>query len=401
MTTHQAKEGRTIRLLDIVEATTVNAVAKNSIAFHRAVGLRHEPAPFKIQSSLATFERGNGSNGSQTEFVAAARKAGLQIDQIPERYRFDPRVIPALRELVHKYDPDLILTHHVKSHFLIKLSRLSQKYRWIAFHHGYTTTDRKTRAYNQLDRWSLPSADRVITVCQSFAQDLIDAGVSSERISIQHNSVRPPSPVDAGEVKELKKRFGVGEDERLVLAVGRLSQEKGHLDLITAFARLHNARPDLAAKLVIVGDGPERARLEVVAAAFDLNERVIFAGQTNNVGVFYAAADLLVLPSHSEGSPNVLLEGMAAGVPVVATRVGGVPEIAEDGKNALLVSKSDHAAMADAMAQLLTDKELSRKLATTASDLVIERYTPESYVNSLLGIYREVISGPKRQARLK
>lgn len=385
-------ENRTIKLLDIVEATTVNAVAKNAIEFHGSVGLRHEPpAAINIQSSLATFHRGISSNGSQNEFISAARKAGLEINVIPEGFRFDPRVISALRELVQDHAPDLILTHHVKSHFLIKLSRLSQKYRWVAFHHGYTATDGKTRAYNYLDRWSLPSADRVITVCQSFAKDLADAGVPAERISVQHNSVRPHLPASAKEVKALKTRLGIAEDERVVLAVGRLSLEKGHLDLITAFARLRNAHPDLVAKLVIVGDGLERDRLEAAVSALGLSGRVIFTGQINNVRVFYAAADLLVLPSHSEGSPNVLLEAMAANLPVVTTSVGGVPEIVEDNKSALLVSAGDSAAMATAMASLLNDKELARLLSANASATVAERHSPESYVNSLLAIYREVL----------
>jgi glycosyltransferase involved in cell wall biosynthesis len=395
MTINQPPENRAIKLLDIVEATTVNAVAKNAIEFHSSVRPGPEPpATIKIQSSLATFERGISSNGTQNEFVVAARKAGLKVDVIPESFRYDPRVISTLRELVQDRAPDLILTHHVKSHFLIKLSRLSQQYHWVAFHHGYTATDRKTRAYNYLDRWSLPSADRVITVCQSFAKDLADAGVPAERISVQHNSIRVQPPASPEEVKALKRRFGIAENERVVLAVGRLSQEKGHLDLISAFARLRDAHPDLVAKLVIAGDGPERGRLEAAVNALGLSERVIFAGHINNVRVFYAAADLLALPSHSEGSPNVLLEAMAAGVPIVATTVGGVPEIVEDSKSALLVSAGDPEALAAAIARLLTDKELARRLAADAATAAA-RYTPESYVDSLLAIYREVISNPK------
>jgi glycosyltransferase involved in cell wall biosynthesis len=386
-------ESKTIKLLNIVEATTVNAVAKTAIEFHRSVMRNEPPGTIKIQSRLATFHRGPGLNGSQSQFVEAVRAAGLEIKVIPESFRFDPRVISELRELVLDYAPDLILTHQVKSHFLIKLSRLSQRYNWVAFHHGYTSPDRKTRAYNYLDRWSLPSADRVITVCQSFAKDLTNAGVPAERISVQHNSIRPQLPVSPQAVQALKTRFGIEEDERVVLAVGRLSQEKGHLDLISAFAGLRNAHSGLEVKLVLVGDGPERARLEAAVSALGLSEQVIFTGHISNVREFYAAADLMALPSYSEGSPNVLLEAMATGVPVVATAVGGVPEIVEDGKSALLVSAGDAPAMAAAMADLLTDKELARRLAANASALVATRYTPESYVNSLLAIYREVISG--------
>lgn len=385
---------KTIKLLDIVEATTVNAVAKNAIEFNR--GLREAGSEYiKIDHTLATFHRGVSANGSPNDFVAAARQAGIRVEVIPESFRFDPRVISTLSRLIQGEAPDIILTHHVKSHFLIKLLRLSEQCRWVAFHHGYTAPDRKTRAYNHLDRWSLPSADRVITVCQSFATDLADAGVPADRISVLHNSVRPPAPASPEEVKALKARLGMADDERVVLAIGRLSHEKGHLDLISAFAGLRTAHPGLVAKLVIVGDGPERNKLETAVSSLGLSERVIFAGHNNNVRVFYAAADLLALPSHTEGSPNVVLEAMAAGVPIVATAVGGVPEIVEDNESALLVSAGDLSAMATAIARLFTDKELARRLTANASATIAARHTPKSYVNSLMEIYQQVTSNSK------
>lgn len=381
---------RTIKLLNIVEATTVNAVAKNALEFDR--GLREAGSEFiKIEHSLATFHRGVSNNGSPNDFVATARKAGVQVEVISESFRFDPRIISTLSRLVQREAPDIIVTHHVKSHFLIKLLRRSKQCRWVAFHHGYTAPDRKTRAYNYLDRWSLPSADHVITVCQSFAKDLADAGVPAQRISVQHNSVRAQAPVSPEEVRALKNRFGIAEDERVVLAIGRLSQEKGHLDLISSFARLRNAHPGLVTKLVIVGDGPERDRLEAAVRSLRLGERVIFAGHINNVRVFYAAADLLALPSHSEGSPNVVLEAMAAGVPIVATSVGGVPEIVEDNESALLVPAHDPSAMAEAIARMLSDEKLVRHLTTNASALVTSRFSPETYVRSLAQLYQAVI----------
>ena len=105
---------------------------------------------------------------------------------------------------------------------------------------------------------------------------------------------------------------------------------------------------------------------------------------------FYALADVLALPSHSEGSPNVLLEAMASGLPVAATAVGGVPEIVSDGESALLVAPSDPNAMASALARLLKDEEFARRLASNARSLVAAHYTPDAYARSLTGLYREV-----------
>lgn len=379
-----------IKILAVVEATTVNAVAKNMLEFHRAANeLQQQSVEFPaIELSLVTFDRGNDS----AEFVTAARALGLEVDVIPERGRFDRGVISALRRIVEQRSPDIVVTHQVKSHFLMKVSGLWQKYPWVAFNHGYTTTDRKMLLYNRLDRWSLPKADRVVTVCDAFAQKLVNMGVRRARIHVQHNSIRPEPNARRDEVCALRKQLGIKEDERMILAVGRLSKEKAQIDLLRTFTNLQETNPEVNAKLVIVGDGPEREMLEAATQSLGLSNRVVFTGQVNNVQVYYAAADVLVNPSHSEGSPYVLLEAMAANLPIVATAVGGVPEMVENNESALLVPPNDPPSIAASIARLLTDRELAQRLTTNAATLVDTRYTPENYVRSLVEIYREVLN---------
>ena len=385
-----------LRILAVVEATTVNAVAKHVLEFQRsATDLKQRDPGFDtVETSLVSFDRANNPD-RPSGFVAAARNLGLELCVIPERFRFDARVIGALRKIVEHKAPDIVLTHQVKSHLLMSISRLPHKFPWVAFHHGYTTTDRKMRAYNLLNRWSLPKADRVITVCEAFARDLSVAGVSRDRIHVQHNSIRPEE-LRGSEGEDLRTQLGVAKDDILLLSVGRLSREKAHIDLVSAFRHLQEIDPDNRATLVIVGDGPERANLATAAASLDLGERVIFAGQIENVRPFYAAADMLVLPSHSEGSPYVLLEAMAAMVPVVATAVGGVAEIVEDGESALLVPVRDARAMAAAIARVRTHPDLARKLTTNASTLVATRYAPDTQIRSLIELYKSVLAGRER-----
>ena len=378
-----------IRILAVVEATTVNAVAKNMFEFQRAAKeLAQQSEGFPVIAlSLVTFDRSNNS----AEFVAAARELELEVDVIPERGRFDRSVISALRKIVGQRSPDVIVTHQVKSHFLMNVSRLWQKYPWVAFNHGYTTTDRKMLLYNRLDRWSLPRADRVVTVCEAFAKQLVKMGVPRVRIHVQHNSIRPEPAACAREMHVLRRKLGIFEHERMILAVGRLSKEKAQIDLLCAFEKLSHTHSEFKARLVVVGDGPERENLEAIAASLGIGARMIFTGQVKNVAVYYAAADVLVNPSHSEGSPYVLLEAMAAGLPIVATAVGGVPEMVENNNTALLVPAGDPQAMADAIALMLSDEQLARRLTTNASALAT-RFSPETYVRSLAEIYREVIS---------
>ncbi|MDQ2920434.1 MAG: glycosyltransferase family 4 protein [Acidobacteriota bacterium] len=390
----KATHPSTIKILAVVEATTVNAVAKNMLEFHRSASdiKQRYPGSVTIETSLVTFDRPKGPAKSPNEFVTTARELGIKVDIIPERFRFDARVMPALRKIVERNAPDIVLTHQVKSHLLMKLSRLWRQYPWIAFHHGYTTTNRKMRAYNHFNRWSLPTADRVITVCEAFARELAVAGVSRERIHVQHNSIRPDQAASAEEVEALKTRLGVAPAESIVVTVGRLSREKAHIDLLAAFKHLREINPEIESRLLIVGDGPERERLEAAAGSLGLSQLVVFTGELSDVQPYYAAAHLLVLPSHSEGSPYVLLEAMAAKVPIVATAVGGVPEMVENEESALLVPAHDPRALAAAIARVLTDPELARKLTANASTLVATRYSPEAYLRSLLEIYREVIS---------
>jgi glycosyltransferase involved in cell wall biosynthesis len=146
-------------------------------------------------------------------------------------------------------------------------------------------------------------------------------------------------------------------------------------------------------KLLIVGEGPERERVEAAARSLGLEASVVFAGHASDVRPFYALADVLALPSHSEGSPLVLLEAMAAGVPVVATAVGGVPEVATDGETALLVPPHDPSAIANALARVLSDATLARSLAERAAAHVAERFSPEARARALVRIYDALVSG--------
>ena len=379
-----------LKLVTLVEATTMNAVARIVLEFLRTA--RELKGEVTIDGSVVTFARGAVHN-NPNEFVRTFLDAGVEVVTVPERHRFDLGVIAGLSVLFDDFEqPDIIVSHSVKSHFLMWRSRLWKKYPWVAFHHGYTTTDLKMLAYNRLDRLSLPKADRVATVCQAFARELAKSTkIPEEKIFVQHNAIRPqPKPSDA-EVSELKRHLGMAEHDRLIISIGRLSKEKAHGVLIEAFRLLCTTNPNLSCRLVIVGDGPERASLETAARASGQNDRITFAGQVSNVQPFYAAADVFVLPSLSEGSPNVLLEAMAAEVPIVATAVGGVTEIVSNEESSLLVPPKNPPALAAAIDRLLQDSALAQRPTTVASALVAREHSPERYARSLISLYQEVI----------
>jgi glycosyltransferase involved in cell wall biosynthesis len=388
----------TIKVLSIIEATTVTGPAKNLLKFAKLVQSPEflvNGTP-EVELSIVTFDR--NTSHADNAFVCATRETGIAIDVVPERFRFDTNVIHVLRAIVARHAPDIIQTHGVKSHFLVKSSGLGRQHHWVAYHHGYTATDLKMRAYNQLNRWSLPSADRVITVCGEFAKQLIGSGVQKDRITMRHNSVVAPRNVTSDERKCLRERFGLSGTESVVVSVGRLSREKGHADLIDAMSLLRELNAELKFKLLIVGDGPELQSLQRAARRHGLDQHVMFVGHVSDVATHYAIADVMALPSHSEGSPNVLLEAMAAGVPIVATSVGGVPEIATAEHDALLVPARNPSLFAEALGRVLTELELAQNLKNNAIARA-SQFSPAAHAGSLIQIYQELVSVPGAIAR--
>lgn len=374
-----------LHLLAIIEASSITGPARNLLEFARLAKAAG------VDTSLATFQRGSGAN----LFVRTAREMGIQVEVIPERGQFDPKAIRALAGLVDRLQPDVLQTHAVKSHFLSRVAGLPRRAPWVAFHHGYTWPAWRTRAYNQLDRWSLRAASRVITVSAPFRSELISRGVSPERIEIIHNAIRPDwgsrgrMPAAAA---ALRRDLGIPDGRKVVLIVGRLSREKDHLTLLKAVAML---RPAIPLHLVIVGEGPNRSAIRVESARLGLTQNVTLTGHQPSAEPYYGIADVAVLSSLSEGSPNALLEAMAAGVPAVSTAVGGVPEIVRDGESALLVPPSDVAAMRAAIARILTGEPgLAPRLVESSLMLIHERHSPEIRMQRLVEVYRDVVRSP-------
>jgi glycosyltransferase involved in cell wall biosynthesis len=278
----------------------------------------------------------------------------------------------------------------------MRMSGLWREHPWFAWHHAYTATDAKMHLYNQMDRWSLRVAHQVMTVNLPFVRDLERIGVAPDRIKVLHNQARIGwnAHVSPQAIEVLKDRLQLDEDEKVVLAVGRFSLEKGHIDLIHAFAALCAQNPKLKVRLVLVGEGPERATLQNAAQTLGIAKKVVFAGQISDVGPYFALADTLALPSHGEGSPNVLLEAMAAGLPVVSTTVGGIPEIVEHEKSALLLQARDRAAMTRELERVLKNPDLAKFLAENALKEA-QKYAPEVRLQALLEIYRGIARAPK------
>ncbi len=382
-----------------MEATVVNGAAKSLLNFCDTVAKSSELSP-AVKVSVATFHRGSVPDKKPVNaFIEALDLRGIETVIIPERYRFDPQSLGALRQAVATINPDIIQTNNVKSHALIKMAGLHRRHRWIAFHHGYTAPDLKMKFYNQLDRWSLPGAHRIVAVCGPFGEQLVAMGIPRSRIRILHNSATVLSEGFAETtVSSIRQQFGLGGDEKILVAIGRLSSEKGHADLIEALHRLRSSKPSLKWKLFLIGSGHEEQNLKALTEQLALQSQVIFTSHQANVLPFYGIADGMVLPSHTEGSPHVVLEAMSAGVPIVATSVGGVPEILQNNETAILVPAHNPEALTAGIAKLLESPGDANRLAANAKQVLHEKFSHEAYTRSLLAVFEEMMVAERKLA---
>src|SRR5947209_10387722 len=162
-----------IRAVSIMEAQFVTGPAKNLLEF--AVRARVPPPGCPaVDLSIVTYHRDPATEPGENPFIAAANQAGVPVDVIHERGRFDRSIISQIKAILDQRHPDIVQTHNSKSHFLMRYSGLFRTNRWLAFHHGYTATDVKMRLYHQLDRWSLRVPENLVTVCGPFQRQLIE-----------------------------------------------------------------------------------------------------------------------------------------------------------------------------------------------------------------------------------
>jgi glycosyltransferase involved in cell wall biosynthesis len=246
-------------------------------------------------------------------------------------------------------------------------------------------------------RWLYRTATaRVVTTGERLREQLIrDNGLDPARV------VSVPTGIDPERFGGLARdaaraRLGLPAAVPLVGIVATLRSWKGHRFLVEALGRL--ARPD--ARLVIVGDGPQRAALETQVAALGLGERVVFAGQQDDVAPWLAALDVFALPSYAnEGVPQALLQAMFARVPCVTTDAGAIPEIARDGDTATIVAREDASALAQGIDALIADPARGAAQAERAFAFVATRYTESAMVERMEAVFRDALAERVRARR--
>jgi glycosyltransferase involved in cell wall biosynthesis len=261
----------------------------------------------------------------------------------------------------------------------------------VATVHGYTDVSvwNRVALYNRVDRFALRRADRVVLVHKGMTAT---AGLNrphDPRWTVIENGIKTrdmpvTEPLDPNIVRYCENRSLV------IGAVGRLSHEKGFDVMLQGVAEI--LREDDRARVVILGEGPERPALERLAENLGVADRVLLPGYRPQARNYLRLFDLFVLPSRTEGLPITLLEAMHAGVPVVATKVGGVPYVLDEGLGGGLVEPGDPRALTAAIRRSVEDRAFASTLAAHAAAQVQARFTSEAMARKYLDLYREVVT---------
>jgi glycosyltransferase involved in cell wall biosynthesis len=323
--------------------------------------------------------------------AAALDAAGVAWDRLPSLRREvhlvrDLQALPALERLIRQARPDIVHTHTSKAGFLGRLAaRRARVPRIVHTPHGHVFggyfPSLITRIFIALERRAARWTDRIITLSDEEARDHLRHGIGS---SGQYLTI--PSGVDLGPVLDAEPVRPVSGGP-VIGTVARLVPIKGLEYLIDAAPGILREAP--AARFLIVGDGELRPALAARARDRGVADRVHFTGYREDVPALIAGMDLFALPSLNEGMGRVLVMAMALGKPIVATRVGGVPELLAGGEAGLLVPPADPAALAEAICRLLRAPATASALGE-AGRRRASRYSAESMVKALAELYRQL-----------
>jgi glycosyltransferase involved in cell wall biosynthesis len=317
-----------------------------------------------------------------------AEQMGVHLVDIPERSGLDPRTLWRLAREIRAFRPHLLHAHDYKTNVLgILLGRLFRT-RVLTTMHGYVTRSPRLERYYAIDRWALRRMDHVIAVSKDLLHYLQELGVPASRCSLIENAIDTEQYRRQWSVAEAKRRLGQAPVRLVLGAVGRLSAEKGFDVLIRSVGQLIEEGLDVS--LLIAGEGSERARLQELVENLGLGERVKVLGYCSDTRELYQALDIFVLSSLREGLPNVLLEAMALEVPVVATRIAGVPRLVEDGVNGVLVEPGDVEGLTSAVRRLASDPELRLRLGQAGRRRIEQGYSFAVRMEKIRRVYDEL-----------
>ena len=363
-------------------------------------------APFLAESNywLAAAYMHPPEDEGFEQVRSRAKAAGCPLISVPDRGPLDRSVLRQMLAICKRYNVRIWHSHDYKSNLLGLLLRPFWNMKLVTTVHGWVKHTSRTPLYYRVDRWCLPFYHHVVCVSDDLMERALKLGVPPQRCTLVHNAIDDGvfRRLYAPETSELRasgvvEGGGVVPKGRLVIgAVGRLSPEKAFNNLIRATHVL--LQEGLDVELWIAGQGDSHDELKVLIDHLGLRDRVRLLGFWSDTIQLYHAMDLFVLSSLREGLPNVVLEAMAMGVPVVSTRVAGVPKMITDGETGMLCPIGNIDLLANAMRRVLVDESLRERLAVNGRALIEQEYSFTKRMAKVKAIYNDVLGIVEKQA---
>jgi glycosyltransferase involved in cell wall biosynthesis len=315
-------------------------------------------------------------------FIATLQAAEVPVTRLiagARSYLYEYR---SLGSLVARLNPDVIHTHGYRVDVIGGAVARAHQVRAVSTVHGFTGGGRRNRLNERIQCFALRRADAVLAVSRPLVEHLKLAGVPREKIRFIPNGFAPPAKIMTR--ASARQMLGIAEHAVVAGWVGRLSREKGADVMLDALAR-----SDPAWRLSVIGDGPERDRLMKQAAELGITDRILWHGAVANAGTILSAFDAFVLSSRTEGTPIALFEAMHSNVPIVATRVGGVPDVVTS-EHALVVRSEEPGAIAEALANLRREPAAATQRSELARKRVLQAFSAEAWYDAVEDVYRSV-----------
>jgi L-malate glycosyltransferase len=318
------------------------------------------------------------------------RDAQVHVVTVDEARHGIPALIRATGRLIASFRPDVVHGHGLKENLVGGTAARVAGAKVVRTHHGKGLVGAAAR-YDVVERLNAAFlTDKLIAVSDDLRSVLVSHGLPGRKMVVVRNGVAALTPSPPAETRKRKAQLGIPPDAVVVGTTGRCVPVKNQSGFLEAARLVHQARPD--AWFVIVGDGPLRPALQSQAAALQIAGNVVFCGFREDAPRLAEAFDVFALPSLHEGIPMALLEAMGLGTPVVATAVGGVPEVVKHRQNGVLVPPNDAAALARACLEVIEDAGLRTRLSAAAADDVRRLHSLTANAEKTYEVYETVLS---------
>lgn len=369
-----------------------------------AIHVSNLAAGLEERGYSTTLVAGSLARGEDSMAFLADR-LGIRVVGVAELQRevspvYDARAVRRLRSIIREVRPHILHTHTAKAGAIARAAALvsGDARPPIVVHtfhghvlKGYFDTTR-TAVFKEVERSLARTSDVLIAVSPEVRDELVEAGIAPmEKFAVIRLGIPLEERLgDATADLDYRRLYGIGEDAFVVGWVGRMTGVKDTHAVLEIVRATRQRGVD--AVLVMVGDGPDREHLEQLAHDLGIARSTYFVGYQSEVAGYYRLFDTFLLPSVNEGTPVSAIEALASGSPVVATRVGGVPDVVRDGMDGFLVEAGDTDGAAGRLALLASDPDLRVRLGAAGRKRVLERYSVARLVDDVDRLYRSLLA---------